>query len=384
MQRQKLEAIGTLAGGIAHDFNNILAAIMGYAELIGWEVPQTSKAGDNLRELLKAGCRARDLVQQILTFSRQSKQERKPIEIGPIIKETLKLLKASLPSSIEIKQEIEKDIGKIEADPTQIHQVLMNLCTNAGHAMSDHGGVLEVRLSHVDLDATTAAQSPNILPGSYIRLSVSDTGHGMSPEVFERIFDPYFTTKTVGKGSGLGLAVVDGIVKSHRGAITVDSKPGKGTTFHVYFPRIDHADGVRDTQEGESLVLGGNERILFIDDEQTLVDVGKQILRQLGYQVTIRTSSIEALKLFRAHPQQFDLVITDMTMPNMMGDKLAKELMGIRADIPIVLCTGFSEHITEEAAKEIGIREFAMKPLVTSDLAKTIRRALDRQKKGWN
>ena len=383
-QSQKLEAIGTLAGGIAHDFNNILAAIMGYAELIAWEVPQTSKAGDNLKELLKAGCRARDLVQQILTFSRQSKQERKPVEIGPIIKEALKLLRASLPSSIEIKQEIEKDIGKIEADPTQIHQVLMNLCTNAGHAMSESGGVLEVRLSHVDLDATAAAQYSTILPGPYIRLSVSDTGHGMSPEVCERIFDPYFTTKEVGKGSGLGLAVVDGIVKSHRGAITVYSKPGKGTTFHVYFPRIDHAQGVRGTQEVESPFMGGNERILFIDDEQTLVDVGEQILRQLGYQVTVRTKSIEALELFRAHPERFDLVITDMTMPNMMGDKLAKELMGIRADIPIVLCTGFSEYITEEAAKEIGIREFVMKPLVTSGLAKTIRRVLDRQRKRWS
>jgi nitrogen fixation/metabolism regulation signal transduction histidine kinase len=375
-----LETIGTLAGGIAHDFNNILAAIMGYAELISWEVPQGSRAERNLEELLKASHRARDLVQQILTFSRQSKEERKPLEIKPIVKETLKLLRASLPSSIEIRQEIEDHIGKIDGDPTQIHQVLMNLCTNAAHAMSKNGGLLEVRLSSVDMDASTAAQYSNILPGPYTRLSVSDTGHGMSPEVVERIFDPFFTTKGVGEGTGLGLAVVHGIVESHRGAITVYSRPGNGTTFQVYFPQIDHTKEAADTQKVEPLLMGGTERVLFIDDEQALVDVGEQILKNLRYEVTVRTSSIEALELFRQQPERFDLVITDMTMPNMTGDRLAKELLRIRADIPVVLCTGFSEHLTEEAAKEMGIRELAMKPLVTSDLAQTIRRALDRQK----
>ena len=380
MRSQKLETIGTLAGGIAHDFNNILAAIMGYAELISWEVPQGSRAERNLEELLKASHRARDLVQQILTFSRQSKEERKPLEIKPIVKETLKLLRASLPSSIEIRQEIEDHIGKIDGDPTQIHQVLMNLCTNAAHAMSKNGGLLEVRLSSVDMDASTAAQYSNILPGPYTRLSVSDTGHGMSPEVVERIFDPFFTTKGVGEGTGLGLAVVHGIVESHRGAITVYSRPGNGTTFQVYFPQIDHTKEAADTQKVEPLLMGGTERVLFIDDEQALVDVGEQILKNLRYEVTVRTSSIEALELFRQQPERFDLVITDMTMPNMTGDRLAKELLRIRADIPVVLCTGFSEHLTEEAAKEMGIRELAMKPLVTSDLAQTIRRALDRQK----
>jgi len=378
---QKMEAIGTLAGGIAHDFNNILAVIVGYAELVILEVPPGSKAERNLKEVLKASHRARDLVHQILTFSRQSRQEPKPLEIGPIIKETLKLLRASLPSSIEIRDEIENDIGRIEADPTQICQVLMSLCTNAAHAMSENGGVLEVSLSNVDTDASTAAQDSNILPGPYIRLSVSDTGHGMCPEVLERIFDPYFTTKEAGKGPGLGLAMVHGIVKSHQGAITVNSKLGKGTTFHVYFPKIDNPKGVADTQEVEPLLMGGNERILFIDDEQALVDIGEQLLKHMGYKVTVKTSSIEALELFRTYPERFDLVITDMTMPNMTGDKLSRELMSIRPDIPIILCTGFSEYITEEKVKEMGIRELAMKPLVMNDLAQTIRRALDQKKR---
>ena len=383
MQVQKLEAIGTLAAGIAHDFNNILAAIVGYAELISWEVRRGSKAERNLQELLKASGRARDLVQQILTFSRESRQERKPLEIKPVVKESLKLLRASLPSSIEIREEIENDIGKIEADPTQIHQILMNLCTNAGHAMRKNGGLLKVSLSNVDMDASTGAQYPNMLPGPFIRLSVSDTGHGMSPEVLERIFDPYFTTKDVDEGTGLGLAVVHGIIESYRGAITVYSEPGNGTTFHVYFPQIDHGKEVADNQKVEPLPMGRNERILFIDDEQALVDVGDQILKSLRYEVTISTSSIEALELFRKQPERFDLVITDMTMPHMTGDRLSREMMRIRPDIPIILCTGFSEYITEEKVKEMGIRELAMKPLDASDLAKTIRRALDQQKKKW-
>jgi len=249
--------------------------------------------------------------------------------------------------------------------------------------MRKDGGLLEVSLSRIDIDAGTAAHYSNILPGHYIRLSVSDTGHGMSPEVLEKIFDPYFTTKEVGKGSGLGLAVVHGIVESHRGIITTSSKLEKGTIFQIYFPQMDHAQATADTQKVELILMGGNERILFIDDEQALVDVGEQILKSLKYEVTVKTSSLEALELFRTHPQRFDLVITDMTMPNMTGDKLAKELLRIRADIPIVLCTGFSEQLREEAVKELGVRELAMKPLVTRDLAKTIRRALNPQKKKW-
>ncbi len=380
-QAQKMEAIGTLAGGIAHDFNNILAGILGYAELASLDIPEGSEAKINLQQSIKSTYRARDLVQQILAFSRQSKQERKPLDIRPIIKEALKLLRASLPSTIEIRQNIEADWGAIEADPTQIHQVLMNLCTNAAHAMSEDGGVLEVSLTKFDMDAGTSGVNSEIEPGPYLKLRVSDTGSGMPPEILSRIFDPYFTTKETGKGTGLGLAVVHGIVKSHRGAITVSSEPGKGTTFDIYFPRGDIIQAPSELERIEPLPLGGRERVLFVDDEKAIVDIGQKLLERLGYEVVGRTSSVEALELFRAKPESFDLVITDMTMPNMTGDKLARELMGIRPDIPVILCTGFSERITEEKAKLLGIREFVMKPLVMKDLAKSMRRALDRQKK---
>ncbi|MCJ7494829.1 MAG: ATP-binding protein [Deltaproteobacteria bacterium] len=377
-QAQKMEAIGTLAGGIAHDFNNILAGILGYAELASLDIPEGSEAKINLQQSIKSTNRAKDLVQQILAFSRQSKQERKPLDIRPIIKEALKLLRASLPSTIEIRQNIEADWGAIEADPTQIHQVLMNLCTNAAHAMSEDGGVLEVSLTKFDMDAGTSGVNSEIEPGPYLKLRVSDTGSGMPPEILSRIFDPYFTTKETGKGTGLGLAVVHGIVKSHRGAITVSSEPGKGTTFDIYFPRDDIIQAPSELERIEPLPLGGRERVLFVDDEKAIVDIGQKLLERLGYEVVGRTSSVEALELFRAKPESFDLVITDMTMPNMTGDKLARELMGIRPGIPVILCTGFSERITEEKAKLLGIREFVLKPLVMKDLAKSMRRALDR------
>ncbi|MBC8462651.1 MAG: PAS domain S-box protein [Deltaproteobacteria bacterium] len=375
-QAQKMEAIGTLAGGITHDFNNILAAIIGYTELAMLDVQEGSKAKQRLKEVQKAGNRAKDLVNQILTFSRQSKQELLLVQIRPIVKEALKLLRASLPTTIEIHQKLESDLGTVEADPTKLHQVLMNLCTNAAHAMRENGGILEVSLTKVDMDADAAARHRDIRPGPYLKLTVSDTGHGMAPEVLERIFDPYFTTKEKGKGTGLGLSVVHGIVKDHRGAITVESELGKGTTFHILLPRMDHAKEVAVEPESRLGIPTGHERILFIDDEQVLVDLGKQMLELLGYEVITRTSSIEALELFRAQPNKFDLVITDMTMPNMTGEKLAKELMKIRPNIPIILCTGFSEQITEKESKEIGIREFAMKPLVMRDLAKSIRKVL--------
>jgi PAS domain S-box-containing protein len=380
-QAQKMEAIGTLAGGIAHDFNNILGGILGYAELAGLDIPEGSEAKYNLQQSIKSTYRAKDLVQQILAFSRQSKQERKPLDIRAIIKEALKLLRASLPSTIEIRQNIEADWGAIEADPTQIHQVLMNLCTNAAHAMSENGGVLEVSLTKFDMDAGTSGVNSEIEPGPYLKLRVSDTGSGMPPEILSRIFDPYFTTKETGKGTGLGLAVVHGIVKSHRGVITVSSEPGKGTTFDIYFPTGDIIQAPSELERIEPLPLGGGERVLFVDDEKAIVEIGQKLLERLGYEVVGRTSSVEALELFRAKPESFELVITDMTMPNMTGDKLARELMGIRPGIPVILCTGFSERITEEKAKLLGIREFVMKPLVMKDLAKSMRRALDRQKK---
>ena len=380
-QAQKMEAIGTLAGGIAHDFNNILAGIMGYAELAGLDIPQGSKAQENLQNSIKSANRAKNLVQQILAFSRQSKQERKPMDIGPIIKEGLKLLRASLPSTIEIRQDLKRDLGSIVADPTQIHQVVMNLCTNASHAMSEKGGVLEVSLEKMNMEAGSAAISAGIEAGPYLRLRVSDTGHGIPPEILKRIFDPYFTTKGAGKGTGLGLAVVHGIVKSYGGGISVSSEVGKGSSFDVYFPRVEDSISVLEAGKVEPLPLGGQERVLFVDDEKEIGEIGQKSLQYLGYEVVVRMSSLEALELFRAKADQFDLVITDMTMPNMTGEELAREILGIRPGIPIILCTGFSENMSEGKAKALGIREFVMKPLVIMDLAKAIRRALGSREK---
>jgi PAS domain S-box-containing protein len=374
---QRMEAIGTLAGGIAHDFNNILGAIIGYTEMALYEAKGTPKDQNNMKEVLKAGHRAKDLVHQILAFSRQSEQERQPVLIHLIVKEALKLLRASLPSTIEIRQNIKTDLGTVMADPTQIHQVMMNLCTNAHHAMSEKGGVMEVTLSALELDMREVAAYPGLKPGSFIKLTVSDTGHGMDRNIIERIFDPYFTTKEKGMGTGLGLAVVHGIVKSHGGTITVQSEKGKGSVFQVFFPAIE-TKVVHESEALESLCTG-NERILFVDDEKALVDLGKQMLETLGYQAECRTNSIEALESFRTQPDQFDLVITDMTMPNMTGERLAKEMMEIRPDIPIILCTGYSERITREKAIEMGIKEFVLKPFEINHLASIIRRVLDKE-----
>jgi PAS domain S-box-containing protein len=376
VQAQKIEAIGTLAGGIAHDFNNILAAIIGYAELVKMKLPEDSKFLPNLDQILKSGIRAKTLIQQILAFSRKQELEQKLLQLKYIVKESLKLLRSTLPTDIEIKQDIGKDTGIVNADPTQMQQVIMNLCTNAGHAMQEEGGVLAVGLANVELDDIAAAQYLDMNPGSYLRLSVSDTGHGMTPDVKDRIFEPYFTTKDKGEGTGLGLSVVNGIVDSHGGTITVYSEPGKGSTFHVYLPLIQE-EAIKPEMDEQAPILTGNERILFIDDEKALVDLGKQMLEHLGYKVTIRTSSIEALELFKVKSDRFDLVITDMTMPNMTGDKLAKELMKVRPDIPIIICTGYSERISEEKAGSLGIRKFIMKPIVMSDMAKTVREILD-------
>jgi signal transduction histidine kinase len=373
-QAQKMEAIGTLAGGIAHDFNNILSAVIGYTEIALADVTEGTSQHKNLQEVLKAGSRARDLVKQILTFSRQTEQELKPVQINKIVRETLRLLRASLPTTVKIGQEIQSD-SAVMADPTQIHQVIMNLCTNAAHAMRLKGGHLKLELSDVALGGSFIEQHPYLSPGMYIKLSVSDTGWGIEKAILDRIFDPFFTTKERGEGTGMGLAVVLGIIKSHGGTITVESEIGEGSIFNVFLPiiqrEIDHEVRTRVP------IPTGNERILFIDDEKALVDLGQQILERLGYEVTIRTSSVEALELFMEQPEKFDLVITDMTMPNMTGDELAGKLMNIRADIPVILCTGYSERISKERAHELGIKEFILKPIVMRELAKTIRGVLD-------
>ena len=372
----KIQAIGTLAGGIAHDFNNILFPIVGYTELTMDEVPDDSVAHNNLEEVLKAAHRAKDLVQQILTFSRQSGQERKPVKVHLIIKEALKLLRASIPASIEIINKIDDDCHPVMGDATQIHQVIMNLCTNAYHAMQDKGGTLEVNLSEVDVGYEETVKKIGMQPGKHLQLLVRDEGCGMDAVVLDRIFEPYYTTKEQGKGTGLGLSVIHGIVKNHRGDISVTSSPGKGTTFKVYLPVTEDAD-IANEFEPSNGAAKGNERILLIDDEEQIVSMEQQMLENLGYEVTARTDSTKALKEFSEQPQNFDLVITDMTMPQMTGDELAQKLLDIKPDIPVILCTGFNEDITEEKALSMGIQKFVMKPVIKNDLATTIRTVLD-------
>jgi len=372
-QAQKMEAIGTLAGGIAHDFNNILTALIGFTELALRDADRNTIMERNLQGVLKAGARAKDLVKQILTFSRYTEQELKPIQVKIITKEVLKLIRASLPSTIEIRQNIVSD-SAIMADPVQVHQVLMNFCTNAGQAMMDHGGVLDVSLTDVELDAEFFEKHPEMNPGTHIKLTVKDTGHGMSQEIIDRIFDPYFTTKAHGEGTGLGLAVVHGIIKSYKGAIDVWSEPGKGSIFEVYLPVIRIDPGL-DEGPDEPLMTGSGH-ILFVDDEPVLVEVGVQIFERLGYRVTARTSSVEALELFKAQPDRFDIVITDMTMPVMTGEALAGEIMKVRPDIPIILCTGFSPQINKQKASQIGIKAFIMKPFVLKEIGIALRKAM--------
>ncbi|MBI5186849.1 MAG: response regulator [Nitrospinae bacterium] len=377
-QKQKMEAIGALAGGIAHDFNNILTGIIGYTEIAMDELPEESQARGDLEQVFKAGQRAKDLVAHILAFSRQSEKEMKPIQFHLILKEALKLLRASLPSNIEIREKIDKEADVVMADPTQMHQVIVNLCTNAAHAMREKGGVMEVILQPFEVDGMFSRSHANLKPGSHLRLSVSDTGHGMEKAILERIFEPFFTTKQKDGGSGMGLAAVYGIVQSHSGAINAYSEPGKGSVFHVYLPRIEK-DEKMDAMEIRP-VPRGTERVLIVDDEEMIIQMGQKILAGLGYRTQATTSGLEALELFRADPFRFDLVITDQTMPKITGEALAGEMLRIRPDLPIILCTGFSYVINEEKAKAMGIREFVMKPLLVRELAEAVRRALDGEK----
>ena len=375
-QAQKMEAIGTLAGGIAHDFNNILMPIIGYSELSLNAVPQGSRLHHNIEQVLLSSNRAKELVKQILTFSRKREQERRPVQVSLLVKETLKLLRSSLPSTIEIRQDI--GAGAIEgttmADSTQIHQVLMNLCTNAAHAMGEKGGVMSINLKDVDINSAAISGLPDLAPGSYLKLSVADTGHGMDEAVRQRIFDPYFTTKGPSKGTGLGLSLVYGIITSLSGGIAVFSEPGQGTTFDVYFPRTKTLQA--PMVEALEPIPTGKGLVLVVDDEQSIVDMLKQMLESLGYDVAARYSSSDALHAFGARPDSFDLVISDMTMPNMTGIVLAREILKIRPDTPIILCTGFSEAVDENRAKLLGIKEFLMKPVALRDLATTVKKIL--------
>jgi signal transduction histidine kinase/ActR/RegA family two-component response regulator len=375
---KKMEAIGTFAGGIAHDFNNIIAAIMGYTELAILNSSNSDSLKSCMDEILKASNRAKDLTNQILIFSRKTEEEQKPIKIEFIVKEVLKMMRALLPTTIEIRQNIKTGLAPILSDSTKIHRVLMNLCTNAAHAMQKKGGVLEVTLSDMQIDKKTAAQNLDLDPGRYQILTIRDTGYGMDSWLIGRIFDPFFTTKKPGEGTGMGLAVTYGIVKSCGGVIRVNSEIGKGTTFKVFFPAIESETTV-ESEHYESVPYG-KERILFIDDEAALVKAGRQLLESLGYKVIAKTSGIEALETFKEQPNNFDIVITDMMMPKMTGEDLSKKIFAIRPDIPIIICTGFSEVISEKEAKAIGIRKFILKPILRRDIAKIIRVVLDNEK----
>jgi PAS domain S-box-containing protein len=373
-QAQKMEAIGTLAGGIAHDFNNLLAAMLGHTELALDEMPRDSQAWQDLQEALAAGQRAKDLVKRILTFSRKGEQERRPIPLHEVVRDGMKLLRASLPSTIEIRQHIDARSGLVLADATQMHQVLMNLCVNAEHAMRPRGGLLEVRLDAVAVDAEFAMNHPPLAPGPHVRLTVRDTGHGMTAEVKERIFDPFFTTKPQSEGTGMGLAVVHGIVASHGGIVAAESAPGRGSRFDIYLPASDAAAPVATPRE--DLLPGGKERILVVDDEPFLAYLWGQMLERIGYRVTQFTSSPEALEALRAAPESFDLLITDQTMPHMTGEEMARQVLRLRPDLPIVLCTGFSHTLTEEKARALGIRAYLTKPIDRRELSLTVQRLL--------
>lgn len=374
-QSQKMESIGTLAGGIAHDFNNILAAIIGYAEMALQKIDSSHAASQDINGIMRAGLRAKELVRHILTFSRKSSYDTVPVEIHLALKEVLRLLRASTPSTIDIKESMHYRRGKVQADPTEIHQVIMNLCTNAVQAMEETGGVLSVSLEKAEIGEDEARPLSGLQPGAYVLIKVMDTGHGIPKENMDRLFDPFFTTKEIGKGTGMGLAVVHGIVARLNGTVAVESQPGAGAVFSVYLPECQ--DSQPDSVQKPSITPKGNERILLVDDEPIVVEVTRRRLELLGYRVTSFLQSDEALESFRSDPEAFDCVITDQTMPKLTGEQLARAVLDMRPGIPVILCTGYSAVINEEKARKIGIRAFLMKPFNHQDLAESVRHALD-------
>ncbi len=376
-QAQKMEAIGTLTGGIAHDFNNILATIVINSEMALFDLPGGSRVRTNLDLILQSGLRGKDLVKQMLLFSRKSEKKQEIITLPPLIKETFKLLRSSIPTTIQMELHLKTESDSVSADPSQIQQVIMNLCTNAAYAMRETTGSIDISLQGITFGSTDLPEA-DMQSGDYLVLSVKDTGSGMDEEIRKRIFEPFFTTKPVGEGTGLGLSVVYGIVKSHRGGITVYSEPGKGSVFKVYLPKVD--TGVAEKAETPKPIPRGNERILLLDDEEIIVNSVRNMLQHLGYQVTALMDNREALKLFSEKPSEFDLVITDQTMPFMTGEDLGKELMRIRSDISVILCTGYSDMISSEKATAMGFRGFIMKPFTVRESAELVRRVLDRKK----
>ena len=372
-----MEAIGTLAGGIAHDFNNILTGIIGYTELYKDAVLDRPKVYHSMEEVLRAAERARDLVKHILTFGRKTEHDKKPVLLSPIVKEVVKFMRASLPATIEIIETIDVTSDAIMADPSQIHQVLMNLCTNAGYAMKDSGGILEIGLKRVLVGTEDFLPLPLISRhGHYLKLTVRDSGAGIPEDDLGRIFEPYFTTKEKGEGTGLGLAVVHGIVKDHGGEISVYSKESKGTIFSVYLPVMEkHMDDEKDTEA--DVLPGKGETILFIDDEEMIVDVSREMLERLGYKVFTETDPVKAIEMFKEGPDKFDLVITDKTMPHMTGFDVVRAIKNIRADVPVLICSGYQEIGDMEKLTALGISQLITKPIRISSLSKAIRDALD-------
>jgi PAS domain S-box-containing protein len=379
-QSQKMEAIGTLAGGIAHDFNNILAGIVGYTELALDEAQNNSILKNRLGRILEAGTRATDLVKQILSFSRSQKTDPKPVSPGVIAKEVLKLMRASLPSTIEIRQELDSK-ETVFADPTSVHQIVMNLCTNAGHAMRSTGGVLTVGIAEAALDATQVAGQEGMAPGKFLQLSVTDTGHGIPKDLQDKIFDPFFTTKGQGEGTGMGLAVVHGIVRDLGGMVTVRSESGIGSVFDVFLPILASPSRTEAFQETK-LSSRGTERVLFVDDEAIQGELARDALGRLGYRVTVFADSVAAWMHLKEHYGAYDLLVTDMTMPKMTGDVLIKKVRLLRPEMPAILCTGFSEIMDEEKARAMNIDAFLLKPVAARDLARTIRHLLDNHRQG--
>ena len=377
-QANKMEAIGTLAGGVAHDFNNILSAIIGFSEIAKLKLSQDSSAENEIDQIIRSSWRAADLVQQILTFSRKASPRLQPLQPHLMVKEALKMLRASLPTTISMEELIETECGSILADPTNVYQIVVNLCTNAFHALGNEKGTLTVTLCRKEIRDEDIIEN-DISPGPFIMLSIRDTGHGMDKQTMERIFEPYFTTKEVGKGSGLGLSVIHGIVKTHKGFMRVESEPGEGTTAYVYIPAVEEAASNSAKTESNDVPRGA-ERILVVDDESPIINLNKSILERLGYTVTVTTDSEEALEKISAHSDDFDLVITDQTMPNLCGVELAQQILRIKPDMPIILCSGYSSVITEEEALAIGIKKYAMKPVDRKTLAKIVRQVLDGNK----
>ena len=372
VQAEKNSAIGTLAGGIAHDFNNILSAIMGFTELAMIDALKGSPQANRLKEVYNAGMRAKELVQQILAFARQSSEEVQPVRLSEIIAGTLKLLRASTPSTIDIVSHIESS-SLVNGNGSQLHQVLLNLCTNAVYSLQESGGIIKIALKNRFLENHRDTEHSMLPQGEYVELTITDNGPGIDPDIIDSIFEPYFTTKGVGEGTGIGLAMVKGIIQSYKGDVQVTSEPGN-TTFTVRLPVA--ADASVKTEKQDDLIVQGVGHILFVDDEPAIARMGCLMLESIGYKVTTRTSSPEALELFKEKPDAFDLIVTDMTMPSMTGDVLATEIRKIRSDIPIILCTGYSRKMNEESAKKMGINAFVYKPFIKSDFAKTVRRVL--------